>query len=210
MKDYMVNEVFYSLQGEGVRAGTPNVFVRFSGCNLQCRSDNEAGFDCDTEFTSGRRRTLDDLLVDMMTAGGPSHPRNVILTGGEPGLQVDEPLINRLRADGWFIAIETNGTVELPPLIHWVCVSPKSAEHTLRQKYASEVKYVRHVGQGIPRPTIDAPHKLISPAFETLVNPDSTVRHRPAPGAMEWCIQLVKENPEWRLSVQQHKSWAIR
>jgi len=222
---YMVNEVFYSLQGEGVRAGTPNVFIRFSGCNLECRSDNEAGFDCDTEFESGTRMGLPELGEAIAAACAdslglpPRPPGAVILTGGEPGLQVDAKLIGWLRDLGMFVAIETNGTKELPPGIDWICCSPKSAEHTLRLKHAHELKYVRHRGQGIPRPSVTADHYLISPAFDSITVPSGNEAgvgaayrtiHRPATGAMEWCIQLVKENPTWRLSVQQHKSWAIR
>jgi organic radical activating enzyme len=211
----MVNEIFYSLQGEGVRAGTPNVFVRFSGCNLECRSDNEAGFDCDTEFTSGTKLSADELrknVVETMERDSVVAGRLpwIILTGGEPALQVDDALIAALKAGGFHMAIETNGTKELPAGIDWVCVSPKSAEHTMRVKRADEVKYVRHAGQAIPRPAIEAAHYLISPAFETIDMPDRGTIHRPIAGALAWCIQLVKENPKWRLSVQQHKSWMVR
>lgn len=224
MKSYRINEVFYSLQGEGVRAGTANVFVRFSGCNLTCTRDGEAGFDCDTEFTSGRTFTAEELLAEAMRVGGTC--RSVIFTGGEPMLHLDDELLRafkrlasapgnasgRTPLDGiWHIAVETNGTLDLPSNgIDWVCVSPKSAEHTLRVKRASEVKYVRHAGQGIPRPTIEADHYLISPAFETLIGPSGQPVFRPLPDALAWCIQLVKENPKWRLSVQQHKTWGVR
>jgi 7-carboxy-7-deazaguanine synthase len=94
----------------------------------------------------------------------------------------------------------------LPEGIDWITCSPKSAEHTLRLTHASEIKYVRNVGQGIPRPTIEADHQLISPAFRTM--PDG--KHESEPGALAWCLKLVKENPSWRLSVQQHKLWRVR
>lgn len=231
MKTYTVNEVFYSIQGEGVRAGTANVFVRFSGCNLTCRTDNEAGFDCDTEFVSGTKMNLDELVracgeaVKDSPNFGRSAPPPIIFTGGEPGLQVDRELIDAFKALGVYLAIETNGTVTLPSGLDWICVSPKSAEHTIRQLYADEVKYVRNVGQGIPRPACEATHKLISPAFRTVEKfvPNDALgilgapgtgitvpHHEPEPGALAWCIKLVKENPSWRLSVQQHKGWNVR
>lgn len=206
---FMVNEVFYSLQGEGIRAGTANTFVRFSGCNLTCSRDNEAGFDCDTEFVSGRKMVFDDIQREINEAAqreGCTPARGVILTGGEPALQIDEPFIRDLKDAGFYVAIETNGTIELPPGIDWVCVSPKSAEHTIRVKECHEVKYVRHWGQGLPRPSVKAEHYLLSPAFRQMVDGTFEVEHR----ALEWCIKLVKENPLWRLSTQQHKLWRVR
>lgn len=202
---YRVNEIFYSLQGEGMRAGTPNVFVRFSGCNLTCRVETH-GFDCDTEFVSGRTLSLEELLEEIKAcfpqksyATGPQYW--VILTGGEPALQIDDALIQALASQHWYIAVETNGSIELPAGIPWVTVSPKVAEHAVRQLHADEVKYVRSHGQGIPKPKCKAKHKLISPAFN-----NGALDQRD----LEWCIQLVKENPTWRLSVQQHKAWKVR
>lgn len=195
-----VNEIFYSLQGEGIRQGTPNVFVRFSGCNLTCSVDNEAGFDCDTEFTSGVKYTVEQLLEKINKLGNGC--KNVILTGGEPSLQVNAELIKALKHDGWYIAIETNGTKELPDGLDWITVSPKSAEHTLKQLTANEVKYVRFTGTGIPKTKVKADFYLISPAFNADLSLDR--KH------LVHCIKLVKENPDWRLSVQQHKEWMVR
>jgi organic radical activating enzyme len=97
--------------------------------------------------------------------------------------------------------METNGSIEVPAPVDWLTVSPKVAEHAVRQRTAHEVKYVRDVGQHIPRPVCKADHYLLSPAFNG---------QGPHPGALNWCIQLVKENPQWRLSIQQHKSWHVR
>ena len=197
-RTYRVNEIFYSLQGEGVRAGTPNLFLRFSKCNLACSKETH-DFDCDTEFESGRRMTAEEILDELgrLSAGC----RWVVLTGGEPGLQLDAVLVVALKAGGYRLAIETNGSVELPPGLDWVTVSPKVAEHAIRQRTADEVKYVRAYGQGIPETVVEADHRLISPAFDG----DELDRR-----TLEWCIRLVEENPPWRLSVQQHKGWGVR
>lgn len=195
---YIVNEIFYSLQGEGVRAGTANLFLRFTGCNQTCRKETH-GFDCDTEFASGRPMTLDEIVAEFRRLA--PNCVWVILTGGEPALQVDRTLIGGLHAAGYKLAIETNGSIELPPGIDWITVSPKVAEHAIRQRVAHEVKYVRTCGQAIPQTVVQAEHKLISPAFDG---------NDLDPRTLEWCIRLVKENPDWRLSTQMHKTWGIR
>jgi 7-carboxy-7-deazaguanine synthase len=195
---YVVNEIFYSLQGEGVRAGTPNLFLRFARCNLACRVETH-GFDCDTEFESGRPLTLAEILEEMTVLSADC--RWVVLTGGEPALQVDSELIEDFHQAGYQLAIETNGSVPLPPGIDWVTVSPKVAEHALRQRTAHEVKYVRGYGQALPRTVVEAEHYLISPAFD---GPEVD------PRTLDWCIRLVRDNPPWRLSVQQHKLWQVR
>ena len=198
MERYRVNEIFYSLQGEGVRAGTPNLFLRFSRCNLECRVETH-GFDCDTEFESGRSMTIPEIVAEMRSLSAEC--RWVILTGGEPALQVDLELIGILHAEGYSLAIETNGSIELPPGIDWITVSPKVAEHAIRQRRAHEVKYVRGYGQALPRTVVEAEHYLISPAFD-----GAEVDRR----TLDWCIRLCRENPPWRLSVQQHKLWSVR
>ncbi len=203
MKTYKVNEVFLTVQGEGIRAGTANVFVRFSGCNLECRKEpgpkSPGGFDCDTEFVSGRKLTLDELVAWIIDVS--NGVRWIVATGGEPGLQLDADFIGKLHEHGFKIAVETNGSVELPSNIDWITVSPKVAEHAIRQKFANEVKYVRGLGQAIPRTVVEAEHKLLSPAFSGL-----EVEQR----VVDWCIGLVLVNPEWRLSMQQHKAWKVR
>jgi organic radical activating enzyme len=191
---YRINEIFYSLQGEGVRVGTPNIFIRFAGCNLRCSRPSE-GFDCDTEFASGMDMTAQDVLN--MIAKYPCE--NIILTGGEPSLQIDAELIDALK--DYYLAIETNGTESLPQGIDWICCSPKTAEHTLRVGKVDELKYVRDVGQGIPKPILKADHYLISPAWHPEGLHPETLHH---------CMELVKQNPTWRLSAQYHKVWSIR
>lgn len=192
---YVVNEIFYSVQGEGKMAGTPMVFVRFSDCNLRCSLTN-AGFDCDTEFTSGRTLTSSQILDEAASLN--QHRGWMLLTGGEPGLQVDEHFVEATRSAGWKLAIETNGTAKLPNGIDWICVSPKSAEHTIRQRVAHEVKYVRRRGMALPESCVEAKHYVISPAFQ----PDGSVLQED----LDWCVELVKQNPhDWSLSLQYHK-----
>lgn len=202
-KLYTVNEIFYSLQGEGIRAGTANIFVRFSGCNQKCSVETH-GFDCDTEWISGRKMTIQDILKFC----GEIAPqcKQVIFTGGEPGLQLDEELLAAFHQGKFFTAVETNGTVDLWPfrgsgLLDWITMSPKVSEHSLKCLRCDEIKYVRAYGQGIPKPAARATFKLISPAF---IGPTLDNRN------LEWCINLVKENPDWQMSVQNHKLWRIR
>ena len=203
MKTYMINEVFYSPQGEGARAGEPSFFVRFTGCNLRCDIEPSAkspgGFRCDTEFESGRMMTTKEIY----DACNDLHSGAcwMVLTGGEPALQLDQEFVDVFHELGFKLAVETNGTIELPNNLDWICVSPKGAEHTLRQLVANEVKYVRAYGQGIPKTRVRSPLKYISPAFDG---------HRIDPRTMEWCVNLVKDNPDWRLSVQQHHAWGVR
>ena len=210
------NEIFYSIQGEGARAGTANVFVRFTGCNMQCDTDpgplSPGGFKCDTEFASGRKMTAEEIgkeIITLFDDAGVVRGKNslwVIFTGGEPLLQVDIKLINSLLSVGIVAAIETNGTLPVPKdWFGYVVVSPKCAEHAVeyhkKGSIIDELRYVRGYGQGIPKPAHKAHHKIISPAFDG---------GRMDRKALDWCMELVKANPEWRLSVQMHNIWAVR
>jgi 7-carboxy-7-deazaguanine synthase len=199
-RGYTVNEIFCSVQGEGVRAGTLNHFVRFSGCNLQCKTETH-GFDCDTEFVSGRKMTADDIMQELVVLNPACW--NVIFTGGEPLLQLDAALTTVLHNNGYHLSVETNGSLPVPEgvTLDWITCSPKVAEHAVRLVAASEVKYVRGYGQGIPRPAVKAEHKLISPAFAGM-----ELDRR----ALAWCIDLINQNPEWRLSLQTHKFIHVR
>lgn len=197
MKTYLVNEVFSSLQGEGMRAGTSNIFVRFSKCNLACRKETH-GFDCDTEFESGRRLTAEQLFTET-AALDTDRCGWIIFTGGEPAIQLDSELITFFHERHYLLAIETNGSIQLPEGLDWITVSPKQAEHTLRQLKADEVKYVRAKGQAIPKTRVDTDNRLISPAWDNGFGEN-----------LAWCIELVKQNPTWRLSCQQHKWWNVR
>ena len=208
MKKYLVNEIFGpTLQGEGARAGTPNIWVRFAECNLTCSADGEAGFDCDTNFSGGERMDADELLARTIALAGPV--QSVVFSGGEPALQLDEELIDAFQSAGFMVAVETNGTRPLPSIIDWLSVSPKTAEHTLRvlsgkdaKVMVDELRYVRAIGQAIPAPCLQARYYYISPAFES----DGSLKRE----TLDHCVGLVLANPKWRLSVQAHKLWRIR
>lgn len=214
MKTYTVNEMFWSPQGEGIRAGEMSLFLRFTGCNMLCAIEagpkSPGGFDCDTEFASGTKMTADELIAALneVVPAAARPPRVsgykpwIVLTGGEPGLQADAGLVSRLHDAGYRVAIETNGSIDLSGRgIDWITVSPKVAEHAVRQLEADEVKYVRGYGQAIPKPACTARNQLISPAFNGL-----TIDRK----ALEWCVGLIRDNPEWRLSIQMHKAWGVR
>ena len=194
MKSYRVNEIFYSLQGEGARAGTPNVFVRFSGCNQQCRRATH-GFDCDTKHDEQVTMSRADIVDKCWRLSGQGC-RWIVFTGGEPLLQLDSELCDDLRDRGFRLAVETNGSILLALPMDWVTVSPKMPEKDIRQRRADEVKYVRANGQPIPLTHVEAEHYLISPAFQNGEVDEAT---------LAWCIQLTKEHPPWRLSIQLHK-----
>jgi 7-carboxy-7-deazaguanine synthase len=204
---YSISEIFCALQGEGHRAGSRNVFIRFAGCNLKCNLV-EHGFDCDTDFKSVYKKyeTAQELVDEVQEVWGKSYMNKaVILTGGEPTLQIDLELTVALKNAGFYIAIETNGVNELPGIVQnnidWISCSPKTAEHTLKIGEVSELRYVRAIRQGIPKPKLKARHQFLSPAADSDGPRQENLNH---------CLQLIDENPTWRLSVQMHKLWGIR
>jgi len=203
---YQLNEIFYSIQGEGHRKGTANVFVRFAGCNLRCNID-EHGFDCDTDFSRKfSLETPEDVLQYARRESG-NRGKSVIFTGGEPGLQLDEPLVHRFQKADWYVAVETNGMYVLPSLIDWVSCSPKRGI-TAEELKVHKVHELRLVVDAdpcfyMPAWLFDAEYLFLSPAHDNGTN-------EPNPEALTNAIQLCKEFPEWRLSVQDHKAWEIR
>jgi 7-carboxy-7-deazaguanine synthase len=207
---YAVKEIFLTLQGEGGQAGRPAVFCRFAGCNLwsgreEDRADAVCTF-CDTDFVGmdgpggGRFATADELAdaVERAWRGG-ANDRLVVLTGGEPLLQVDEPLIAALHARGFDVAVETNGTIAAPVNLDWICVSPK-ADAALVQTRGQELKLV------YPQPGVD-PARFEGLDFERfLLQPmDGPERIANTEAAIAYCLA----HPRWRLSVQTHKYLGI-
>jgi len=207
---YQVKEIFYTLQGEGANAGTPAVFCRFAGCNLWSgreadRATAQCRF-CDTDFVGtdgpggGKFETADDLARACRAACTASHgPAFIVLTGGEPMLQVDQDLIDALHARGFSIAIETNGTLPVPDSIDWICVSPKAGTE-LVQTHGDELKLV------FPQAGLE-PERLADLEFEHryLQPMDGADRLANTAAAIAYCMA----HPPWRLSVQTHKILGI-
>ena len=205
---YAVKEIFLTLQGEGMQAGRRAVFLRFSGCNLwsgreRDRRTAQCSF-CDTDFvgTDGENggRYQAEPLADKVAElwGEPGHNgerRLVVITGGEPMLQLDEPLIAALHARRFEIAVETNGTLSAPPGLDWICVSPKAGTRVV-QRTGNELKLVW------PQSGID-PDDLSNWAFDHwLVQP---LDGADAAASTQAAIDFVLKNPRWRLSLQTHK-----
>ncbi len=209
---YSVKEIFYTLQGEGAQSGKAAVFCRFAGCNLwsgreEDRANAVCQF-CDTDFvgtdgSGGGKFTSAEALADAVekawAAQGTRH-RLVVLTGGEPLLQVDEALTTALHARGFAIAVETNGTIAAPPGLDWICVSPK-ADTELAIQRGNELKLV-YPQAGVD-PARFAPlqfdHFFLQP-MDGPLRADNTAR------AIAYCQQ----HPQWRLGVQSHKMIGIR
>ncbi len=209
---YAVKEIFYTLQGEGAQTGRAAVFCRFAGCNLWSGRESDRASAicrfCDTDFlgvngAGGGRFEMAEDLAEAISATWPSHQpdgtRFVVCTGGEPLLQLDRALIDALHLRGFEIAVETNGTLEAPAEIDWVCVSPKAGAR-LVQKSGSELKLVF--------PQVGA----LPPEFEGLafkhffLQPmDGPQREANTQLALQYCL----EHPRWRLSLQTHKMLGI-
>ncbi len=207
---YAVKEIFLTLQGEGGQAGRPAVFCRFAGCNLWTgREQDRAGAVCnfcDTDFVGmdgvggGRFADAETLAAAVETAwqGGPSN-RLVVLTGGEPLLQLDAALVEALHARGFSLALETNGTLPVPPGVDWICVSPK-AQAPVVQVTGQELKLV------YPQPGVD-PTRFEGLDFErfALQPMDGPRLAENTKAAIAYCLA----HPRWRLSVQTHKYLGI-
>jgi 7-carboxy-7-deazaguanine synthase (Cx14CxxC type) len=206
---YAVKEMFYTLQGEGTHAGRPAVFCRFAGCNLwsgreEDRSKATCQF-CDTDFVGitgdggGRFLSATELAQACRDTAEGSGCGFIVLTGGEPMLQVDDELIDALHAAGFTIAIETNGTLPVPRSIDWICVSPKAGAD-LKQRSGDELKLV------FPQAAL-APEALIGLTFanrylQPMDGPEVAVNTQKA-------VAYCRAHPEWRLSLQTHKLLGI-
>ena len=208
---YAVKEIFYTLQGEGANTGRPAVFCRFAGCNLwsgreQERADATCSF-CDTDFVGtdgpgGGRFASAEELASAVLAAWPRDNANrpfVVCTGGEPLLQLDEALLDALHRTGFEIAVETNGTQEVPAGVDWVCVSPK-ADATLVVHRGDELKLVFPQSGVEPSryESLEFTHFYLQPM-------DGPERQANTAAALSYCLA----HPRWRLSLQTHKLLGI-
>lgn len=211
---YSVKEIFYTLQGEGLQAGKPAVFCRFSGCNLWSgREEDRASAVCrfcDTDFvgtdgTLGGKFATPQHLAGTIASLWPKDDcmhRLVVMTGGEPLLQLDSHLIDALHDLNFKVAVETNGTIAAPREIDWICVSPKAGAPFV-QTEGNELKLVYPQAELLP----DALHAFDLRFDHYLLQPmDGPSAHENTAAAIEYC----QEHPQWRLSLQSHKMIGIR
>ena len=208
---WTVKEAYYTLQGEGAQTGRAAVFLRFAGCNLWSGLERDRATAvcrfCDTDFigtngiNGGKFRAAADLAAHVKAIweaeAGPARPAYVVCTGGEPLLQLDAPLISALKAEGFEIGVETNGTIAAPEGLDWICVSPK-ANAPLVQTSGNELKLVYPQIEPEAQPErfsqLDFSHFFLQPK-------DDPNAARNLQGATTYCMK----NPQWRLSLQTHK-----
>ena len=190
-----VNDIFYTLQGEGGQAGKAMIFVRLQTCNLACSY-------CDTEFESGKEMAMDEILQECQ-----KYPScNILWTGGEPLLQLNQGHVDFFNDKSYYQSLETSGSLKyLLRGMRYITISPKVAEHVLSNNFQSidsveELRYPRKAGQGIPNPKLKAVNKFVSPIFTGQILDKENLDH---------CIGLVKDNPGWKLSLQSHKMIGI-
>ncbi len=206
--NYKVNEIFYTLQGEGAHSGIPAVFVRFSGCNLRCPW-------CDTDFAEYHKMTAKQIVSEALSLYDIDNPRRkmCVLTGGEPSLQVDKELIDALHDAGFYICIETNGTRSLPDGIDWITCSPKQGSR-LSLKKVNEVKVV-FTGTYSPevwREHLEAEHWMLQPLRYNgeLLMESFDEWENDSNDNLDETVRYIMSHPFWRLSVQLHKIAGLR
>lgn len=215
MKVYRVNDIFYSLQGEGRNTGRAAVFVRFAGCNLRCPF-------CDTDFDAYREMTGEEIIAAIAAFLPPSSstrvPRSslVVLTGGEPTLQVDEAFVDLLHQHGYEVAMESNGTRPAPRNLDWLTVSPKENEKSERRdekfgvsheewRQPDEVKIVFDENTD-PEECLTHHSSLPTSHFPLLyLQPCDTGDAARNAAIVKRCVDYIKAHPQWRLSLQTHK-----
>lgn len=191
-----INEIFYSLQGEGAHVGVPSVFVRFSGCNMKCSF-------CDTAHEDGQEMTDYEIADEVKRFPA----QWIVLTGGEPSLWIDDAFISNLKEEtGMSIAIETNGSMRLPSGLDWVTVSPKSGfpgahDYDVRVEKADEIKVV-DLGQNLD-PYFQLP--CVTPLTRFFLQPCFVRDSRECVANRQKTIKRVLQDPRWTLSVQLHR-----
>lgn len=184
-----VNEIFYSLQGEGGRSGEASIFIRLTKCNLACSF-------CDTDFADGNEMTVEEILKEIS-----KYPCQwIIWTGGEPTIQLRDEHLAVFREKGYKQAIETNGTRRVPSMIDYITCSPKQDYESIKSRIprVDEIRMPITKGDSIPEIGIfpKADNYFLSPVFDAdKMNIDN----------VSYCVELIKKHPEWRLSLQVHK-----
>lgn len=209
---YHIKEIFYTLQGEGSHTGRPAVFCRFSACNLWSGNEKDRARAvcqfCDTDFvgtngTGGGKYTSAFDLASAVTTHWPTNvvgDRMVVCTGGEPLLQLDDSAISALHSEGFYVAVETNGTILPPSNIDWLCVSPKIGSHMVVRS-GDELKFVYPQVGGDPEQFVDLDFSIFR------IQPlDSLEIDTHIVDSVRYCL----EHPRWRLSLQTHKMLGIR
>lgn len=194
-KTYSVNEIFYSLQGEGRWAGRAAIFIRFSGCNLKCPF-------CDTDFRYHKEMTAKDILGECLKYAPCDF---IVITGGEPTLQVDWDFVEMLHRSGYYVAMETNGTKQYAPNLDWVTVSPKEAYVKNGKVVIGRANEVKIVYDGVEEPSdfgIIAEEYYIQPC--DVGNKEKNRR------IVQMCVDWVEGHPKWKLSLQQQKILNVR
>lgn len=182
-KQYAVNEIFYSLQGEGWHTGTPAVFLRFSGCNRKCPF-------CDTDFSHATM--MDAREIACACAAFPA--RHLVVTGGEPLLQLDSALLRVLKASGFFVQVETNGSLPVPPEVDWVTCSPKEPPYAVDRVDELKIVFQNQDVESVAG-LFETPRRFLQPCSGSNV---------------EETIAYILEHPHWRLSLQTHRYIGIR
>jgi organic radical activating enzyme len=186
-----VNEIFYSLQGEGVRQGEASIFIRLSGCNLKCSF-------CDTDHAAGEAMSIDRIWAGIR----PFPCRWIVWTGGEPTLQLTDDVLTFFKARGYRQAIESNGYRPLSPLLDYTVVSPKGLD----------TSYARSINRAVDELRLPVAEGAKIPAIETLpvatnycLSPIFTDEEPSTRANIRYCVDYVRRHPDWRLSVQLHK-----
>ena len=193
MATYPIVEIFHSVQGEAFHAGIPHVFIRFGNCNLRCEW-------CDTDFLTFKEMELDDIVKEVLQ----HNCKRVIFTGGEPCLQDLETIGAELKKHGINLSVETNGTITVPKIIDWICVSPKDQVYpnvAIKQRFGDELKVV-YCGQDLSmydELKQGFEHHFIQPCY---MENDTVEQNGRSFAIVE---SIVKNNPGWRLSLQTHK-----
>lgn len=189
-----VNEIFYSLQGEGRFTGTPAVFLRLSGCNLKCSF-------CDTSHEDGVKMEPAEIISEILKY--PS--RHIVITGGEPSLQLDRDFVERLHQHGYYVQVETNGVKRLPDNVDWITCSPK-----YKPICYDEVQEIKYVYEG--KESEEKIYSIFSSvrAEEHYLQPCDVNNPERNAEILAGCIDFIKAHPEWKLSLQTHKMLHIR